>query len=128
MDPRRSPSGTKRETTAPPRAHVHAGIQSSPREALVAPDPKQMIEVIVSPDELEVLLSIDLHDHLRAIVEAAVPGEDGMLFKGRRTFINELAGWVAREANHERKAWRADLLNDACDAIELALRTSVRLG
>jgi hypothetical protein len=32
---------------------------------------------------------------------------------------NDLAGWVAAEANHAKSAEESDLLNAACDAIEL---------
>jgi hypothetical protein len=31
---------------------------------------------------------------------------------------NDLAGWVAAEANHARREGESDLLNSACDAIE----------
>jgi len=32
---------------------------------------------------------------------------------------NDLAGWVAAEANHAKSAEESDLLNSACDAIEV---------
>jgi len=32
---------------------------------------------------------------------------------------NDLAGWVAAEANHAKSDEESDLLNAACDAIEL---------
>ncbi len=32
---------------------------------------------------------------------------------------NDLAGWVAAEANHAKSADESDLLNSACDAIEV---------
>ena len=31
---------------------------------------------------------------------------------------NDLAGWVAAEANHSKSDEESDLLNSACDAIE----------
>ena len=31
---------------------------------------------------------------------------------------NDLAGWVAAEANHSKSKMESDLLNSACDAIE----------
>ncbi len=34
---------------------------------------------------------------------------------------NDLAGWVAAEANHAKSENESDLLNDACDAIELSI-------
>ncbi len=34
---------------------------------------------------------------------------------------NDLAGWVAAEANHAKSENESDLLNAACDAIELCI-------
>jgi hypothetical protein len=34
---------------------------------------------------------------------------------------NDLAGWVAAEANHAKSEEESDLLNAACDAIELRI-------
>ncbi len=34
---------------------------------------------------------------------------------------NDLAGWVAAEANHAKSEHESDLLNAACDAIELSI-------
>ena len=34
---------------------------------------------------------------------------------------NDMAGWVAAEANHAKSENERDLLNDACDAIELSI-------
>lgn len=34
---------------------------------------------------------------------------------------NDLAGWVAAEANHAKSENESDLLNAACDAIELSI-------
>ena len=34
---------------------------------------------------------------------------------------NDLVGWVAAEANHAESEHESDLLNAACDAIELSI-------
>ena len=34
---------------------------------------------------------------------------------------NELVGWVAAEANHSKSEKESDLLNSACDAIEVQI-------
>ncbi|MEA1877640.1 MAG: hypothetical protein U9N86_12320 [Bacteroidota bacterium] len=33
--------------------------------------------------------------------------------------VNDFAGWVAAEANHAKSTRESDLLNSACDAIEV---------
>lgn len=61
------------------------------------------------------------------IIKSAKVTTEGLEFSGKRHLIDEMAGWVASEANHEREKKggsrrRAKLLNSACDAIEDALR------
>jgi len=34
---------------------------------------------------------------------------------------NDLAGWVAAEANHAKSDWESELLNSACDIIETSI-------
>ena len=35
---------------------------------------------------------------------------------------NDFAGWVAAEANHAKSDYESDLLNSACDAIEVSIQ------
>lgn len=93
------------------------------------PDYNQIIEVELVREEHEVLLSMGiLDDRMMAVVKAAKSIGGGVVkMKGDRADIDELAGWVAGERNHEAEKMgggrrRAQLLSDACDAIEAALR------
>lgn len=93
------------------------------------PDDREIIEVELVREEHEVLLSMGiLDDDMMAVVKRARSSGNGVvLMKGKRMEIDELAGWVAGECNHEAEKKggsrrRALLLSDACDAIEAALR------
>jgi hypothetical protein len=85
---------------------------------------KDVIRVELTVDEHEALLSmLILDDRLMELVKSAKPApHDIMVLEGRRADIDELAGWVASECNHEKKKRRAALLSEACDGIEAALR------
>ena len=92
-------------------------------------DDKEIIEVELVCEEHEVLLSMGiLDDEMMAVVKGAKSIGSGLvMMKGKRADIDELAGWVAGECNHEAEKKggsrrRAQLLSDACDAIEAALR------
>lgn len=93
------------------------------------PDYSEIIEVELVREEHEVLLSMGiLDDRMMAVVKAARSIGGGVVkMKGDRADIDELAGWVASECNHEAEKKggsrrRTQLLSDACDAIEAALR------
>ena len=44
-----------------------------------------------------------------------------------RMALEDFAGWVAGEANHERSARRAEMLNDIADEMEAALGSGLLL-
>ncbi|MBI4864137.1 MAG: hypothetical protein HY815_28355 [Candidatus Riflebacteria bacterium] len=111
----------------PVRVTADGDIRFLPVTAPSKRDPNEIIEVYVTEEEHEALLSVTIFfDWHLDVIKAAEVTEDGMMFKGKRSLIDDLAGWAANEANHVTRSGksrrRAGLLNDACDAIEDALR------
>jgi hypothetical protein len=107
------------------RVNEDGGIELLPPRS--KPDPNELVEVYVTEKEHEALLSIQmLFDWHLEVIKAVELTEDGMMFRGKVSLIEDLAGLVASEVMHLHKTGkrgrRMEVLNEASDAIEDALR------
>ena len=78
------------------------------------------LEVVLSDEEHRLLQKLDFPCTKEVLAEAERTDE-GMVLRMSRGALKEMVGWVAGEANHERRARRAELLNAIADAMESAL-------
>lgn len=80
----------------------------------------ELLTVHVTEAQLELLRKLDFPG-TQEILATPVQGEEGLHLQVTRAALEDLAGWVAGQANHERSKRRAALLHHAADAMEFAL-------
>ena len=82
----------------------------------------ERVEIELYPYELEALKSNRMIcDMCGKYLKSAERRGDFMVLDLSIHEANDLAGWVAAEANHAKSDEESDLLNSACDAIEANL-------
>jgi hypothetical protein len=82
----------------------------------------ELLEVHVTEEQLELLRKLDFPG-TEEILAKPIVGEEGLFVRMSRMALEDFVGWVAGEANHERKKRRAEMLNDIADEMESALVT-----
>lgn len=82
----------------------------------------ELLEVHVTEEQLELLRKLDFPG-TEKILAKPLQGEEGLFLQMSRVALEDFVGWVAGEANHERKKRRAEMLHDIADEMELALGT-----
>ena len=81
---------------------------------------EELLEVHVTEEQLEVLRTLDFPGTETTLAKPVL-GEEGLFLRMSRWKLEDFVGWVAGEANHERKRRRAEMLHDIADEMEAAL-------
>jgi hypothetical protein len=86
-------------------------------------DAGDLREAMVGAAEYDELLRLDFPGSARVVGGATLSedaDEGGILLLGRRSEFEDLAGWLAGEANHAKPGRRQDLLDSLYEAVESA--------
>ena len=77
------------------------------------------VEIELYPDEFEALKANRMiSDMCSRYLKSAEKRGDFVVLDLSIQEANDLAGWVAAEANHAKSDQESELLNSACDSIE----------
>ena len=80
----------------------------------------ELLEVYVTEEQLALLRKLDFPGTEETLAKPVL-GEEGLCLRMSRRDLEDFVGWVAGEANHERKKRRAEMLHDIADEMEAAL-------
>ena len=85
------------------------------------------VEVQVTKAQLGLLLKLEFPGTKEILAKPVARDGEGLFLRMSRRELEDFVGWVAGEANHERRERRAELLNDIADEMEAALERGPRL-